>query len=227
MFQSLVIGLNDMYGKSFLTEGFAMALTIQAQRREARPKALKTKLRKQGRVPGVFYGKEIEPQLLHVDEVQLARCLQQGAATSVIQLELDDQTYPVIIREWQRDELRDKLLHVDFYAVEMDEPIDTEVPLVLEGEPKGVKVGGVLQQQLREVEIRALPDRIPEVLTLDVSELEIGDTVTLQAVKLPDGVKLLSDPDEVVAAVTRPQVAGTGEEENEAESAVETATVNS
>ncbi|MBN2910669.1 50S ribosomal protein L25/general stress protein Ctc [Polycladomyces sp. WAk] len=204
-----------------------MALTIQAQRREARPKALKTKLRKQGRVPGVFYGKEIEPQLLHVDEVQLARCLQQGAATSVIQLELDDQTYPVIIREWQRDELRDKLLHVDFYAVEMDEPIDTEVPLVLEGEPKGVKVGGVLQQQLREVEIRALPDRIPEVLTLDVSELEIGDTVTLQAVKLPDGVKLLSDPDEVVAAVTRPQVAGTDEGESEAESAVETATVNS
>jgi large subunit ribosomal protein L25 len=204
-----------------------MALTIQAQRREARPKALKTKLRKQGRVPGVFYGKGRDPQLLHVDELQLARCLQQGAATSVIQLQLDDQTYPVIIREWQRDELKDKLLHVDFYAVEMDEPIDTEVPLVLKGEPKGVKEGGVLQHQLHEVEIRALPDRIPEVLTLDVSGLEIGDTVTLQAVKLPEGVKLLSDPDEVVAAVTRPQVAGTDDGESEAETTAETETVNS
>jgi large subunit ribosomal protein L25 len=204
----------------FLDGGMEMALTIQAQRREARPKALKTKLRKQGRVPGVFYGKGKDPQLLHVDELQLARCLQQGAATSVIQLELDNQTYPVIIREWQRDELKNKLLHVDFYAVEMDEPIDTEVPLVLKGEPKGVKEGGVLQHQLHEVEIRALPDRIPEALTLDVSGLEIGDSVTLQALKLPDGVQLMSDPDEVVAVVTRPQVAGTDEEEGETEAAV-------
>lgn len=188
-----------------------MALTIEAQRRPARPKALKTKLRKQGRVPGVFYGNRKSPELVHVDEGELLRCLQHGAATSVIELQLENQTYPVIIREWQRDELKNKLLHVDFYAVEMDEPVDTEVPLVLEGEPKGVKVGGVLQQQVREVEIRVLPDRIPEALTLDVSKMEIGDTVTLRDVPLPDDVKLLSDPDEVVATVARPQVGDTDE----------------
>ena len=181
-------------------------LTLTAEKREARPQSTVTRLRRQGRIPGVLYGKNRDNRLLHVDQGELVRLLQQEGSSAVLQLQLEGETQAVIIQELQRDPVKGQILHVDFKAIRMDEPIEKEVPLKLEGEAPGEKAGGVLQQQLRYVEIRCLPSQLPGEISVDVSNLEIGDVLTLAEVPLPEGVELLSDPDQVVVSVVEPQL---------------------
>ena len=195
-------------------------LTLTAEKREARPRSTVTRLRRQGRIPGVLYGKNRDNRLLHVDQGELVRLLQQEGSSAVLQLQLEGETQAVIIQELQRDPVKGQILHVDFKAIRMDEPVEKEVPLKLEGEAPGEKAGGVLQQQLRYVEIRCLPSQLPGEISVDVSNLEIGDVLTLAEVPLPEGVELLSDPDQVVVSVLEPQ---TGVDEAEGEGDDETA----
>lgn len=196
-----------------------MVLTLSAEKREARPRSMITRLRRKGRIPGVLYGKGRENQLLHVDQGELTRLLQQGGSTAILQLQLDGETEAVMIQEVQRDPVKDEVLHVDFKAIRMNEPVDKEVPLAFKGESPGVKAGGVLQHQLWSVEIRGLPDQLPGEIFVDVSNLQIGDVLTLAQVPLPEGVELLSDPDQVVVSVLEPQ---TGVDEAEGEGDDET-----
>jgi large subunit ribosomal protein L25 len=181
-------------------------LTLTAEKREARPRSTVTRLRRQGRIPGVLYGKNRDNRLLHVDQGELVRLLQQEGSSAVLQLQLEGETQAVIIQELQRDPVKGQILHVDFKAIRMDEPVEKEVPLKLEGEAPGERAGGVLQQQLRYVEIRCLPSQLPGEISVDVSNLEIGDVLTLAEVPLPEGVELLSDPDQVVVSVVEPQL---------------------
>ena len=181
-------------------------LTLIAEKREARPRSTVTRLRRKGRIPGVLYGKNRDNRLLHVDQGELVRLLQQEGSSAVLQLQLEGETQAVIIQELQRDPVKGQILHVDFKAIRMDEPVEKEVPLKLEGEAPGEKAGGVLQQQLRYVEIRCLPSQLPGEISVDVSNLEIGDVLTLAEVPLPEGVELLSDPDQVVVSVVEPQL---------------------
>jgi large subunit ribosomal protein L25 len=168
----------------------------------------------------VLYGKNRENQLLHVDQGEFIRCLQQGGTAAVLQLQLEGESETVIVQEVQRDPVKDHILHVDIKAIRMDEPVEKEIPLVTVGESPGVKAGGVLQHQLRYVEIRCLPSQLPSEISVDVSNLEIGDVLTLDQVPLPEGVQLLSDPDQVVVSVLEPQSGA--EEETEREGADET-----
>jgi large subunit ribosomal protein L25 len=184
-----------------------MAYTVEAQKRENRPRSILTRLRREGRIPAVLYGKKTGNELLHLDYSQFLRFLQQEGTSAVINLKLPDgKTKHVMIKELQKDPIKDVILHVDLYEINMNEPVDTETVIELNGEPAGVKEGGILQQQLRTVEIRCLPNNIPDALTVDISELKIGDSVLLRDVKLPEGVELLSDPEEVVASVLPPQI---------------------
>lgn len=197
-----------------------MATVIQAERREIRPRSILTRLRREGRIPGVLYGKGLESVPIHVDGPEFIRFLQREGIYSIFELQLPDGTKKkVFIKELQQDRIKDRILHVDFKEVKMDEPIDTETLLELDGEPVGVKEGGILQQQLRTVEIRALPDKIPSSLTLDIRGLGIGESVTLKDLELPEGVELLSDPEEVVASVLPPQVGQATEEGTETDAA--------
>ena len=190
-------------------------LTLTAETREARPRSTVTRLRRNGRIPGVLYGKNRENRLLHVDQAELIRLLQQRGSAAILRLQLEEITETVIVHEIQRDPLKDQILHVDFKAIRMDEPVDQEVPLVIEGESAGEKAGGVVQQQLRNVEIRCLPDQLPGEIPVDVSNLNIGDVLTLAQIPLPEGVELLSDPDQVVVSVLEPQLGGADEAEGE------------
>lgn len=192
-------------------------LTLSAEKREALPKSTVTQLRRRGRIPGVLYGKGRESQLLHVDQGEMIRLLQQEGSNAVLQLQLEGKTEAVIVQEVQRDPIKDQILHVDFKTIRMNEPIDAEVPLAIQGESRGVKAGGVLQQQLWSVEIRCLPGQLPSEISVDVSNLEIGDVLTLAQVPLPEGVELLSDPDQVVISVLEPQSGAKEEAEAEEE----------
>src|SRR5438132_2364133 len=165
------------------------------------------RLRRSGRVPGVLYGGEGEPLTFDVDARELRIAL--ASAGAVLDLSVDgEQATPVVLKEAQRDPVRGQTIHVDMLRVRLDEAIHAVVPLELTGtdDAPGVKEGGVLEQITRELNVEALPTAIPESLQHDVSALVIGDTVTLDALTAPANVKLVDDPETVIATLTPPKL---------------------
>jgi large subunit ribosomal protein L25 len=177
------------------------------------------RLRRTGRVPGVVYGGSGESTGFDVD----ARALRLALASSgaVLDLSVDGEAAtPVVLKEAQRDHVRGDTIHVDFLRVRLDEEIHAVVPLELTDseDAPGVKEGGVLEQITRELNVEALPTAIPEAILHPVGEMQIGDTIALAAVTVPEGVTLLDDPEEtVIATLSPPRLQVEQEEEIEAE----------
>jgi large subunit ribosomal protein L25 len=166
------------------------------------------RLRKQGLVPGVLYGRG-EPIAIYVAEPELRRALTGKAGLhSILDVEIDGvgETHASILKEYQVDKIRGRVTHIDLQEVRLDRAIHASVTVHLIGgeDAPGVKEGGVLSQPLREVNVEALPLEVPEHLDLDVSPLAIGDTLRIADLHVPEGVTLLDDPETVVATVTVP-----------------------
>jgi large subunit ribosomal protein L25 len=167
------------------------------------------RLRKQGLIPGVLYGQQSKPVAIAVAERDLRTALTgRSGMHSVLDVTVDGgSSHSAILKEFQVSKVRGKLTHVDLQEVRLDQPIQTAVAVRLIGEPVGVKEGGVLSQVTNEVRIEALPLEIPEHLDIDVSEMQIGDTLRLSELKVPDNVTLLDNPEEtVLASVAIPAV---------------------
>ncbi len=180
---------------------------LVVQNRAVLGSAESRRLRRQGLIPGVLYGRE-EPVAISIPERDLRSALTtRGGLNAVLDVVVDGgKTHSSVLKEYQQDKIRGHITHVDLQEVRLDQPIHATVPVTLHGEPAGVKEGGVLTQVTSEVNVEALPMEVPEHLEADISEMQIGDTLRLSAVKLPDGVTLLDDPDEVVlASVTQPR----------------------
>ena len=166
------------------------------------------RLRKEGVVPGVLYGTG-EPVAIAVAERELRRALTgAGGLHSILDVEIDGagKTHPSILKDFQVDNVRGGVTHVDLQEVRLDRTITASVTVTLVGgeNAPGVREGGVLQQPMRELSIEALPLEIPEHLDLDVSGLSIGEALRVADVAVPDGVKVLDDPEATVASVTAP-----------------------
>jgi large subunit ribosomal protein L25 len=180
------------------------------------------RLRRRGRVPGVVYGGGKESVGFDADARELRVALASSGA--VLDLSVDgEKATPVVLKEAQRDHVRGGTVHVDLLRVRLDEAIHAVVPLELtgaEGAP-GVKEGGVLEQIVRELNVQALPTAIPESIVHAVGAMQIGETISLAAVAIPDGVTLLDDVEEtVVATLSPPRLQVEAEEEIEAETEV-------
>ncbi len=167
------------------------------------------RLRRAGLVPGIVYGGGSEPRPFKVAEREARNVLAHGGA--LIDVRFDGgKPAPVVIKEQQRDPVRGELLHLDLLQVRLDEKIQADVAIELLGadEAPGVKLGGVLEHVTHTVTIEALPTDIPESLPVDVSGMEIGDTLTAAALVPPEGVELVlgegTDPDEVTIATLSP-----------------------
>src|SRR6266566_5868394 len=163
------------------------------------------RLRRSGRVPGVLYGGEGEPLTFAVDARELRIAL--ASAGAVLDLSVDgEQATPVVLKEAQRDPVRGQTIHVDMLRVRLDEAIHAVVPLELTGteDAPGVKEGGVLEQITRELNVEALPTAIPESILHDIGEMQIGETISLAVVVMPEGVTLLDDAEETVVATLSP-----------------------
>jgi large subunit ribosomal protein L25 len=176
------------------------------------------RLRRGGRIPGVLYGGDAEPVSFSVDARELRVALAGSGA--VVDLSIDgSKPTPVVLKEAQRDPVHGQTTHVDLLRVRLDKPIHAVVPLELAGveETPGVKEGGILEQLTRELNIEALPTAIPESIVHQLGELNIGDTLTLEAVSVPEGVTLLDDPATTVASVLAPRLQTEEETEPEAE----------
>jgi large subunit ribosomal protein L25 len=177
------------------------------------------RLRRSGRVPGVLYGGGGESVGFDADARELRLAL--AASGAVLDLSVDgDKPTPVVLKEAQRDPVRGQTVHVDLLRVRLDEAINAVVPLELLGidESPGVKEGGVLEQITRELNVEALPTAIPEAISHEIGEMQIGETIGLSAIAMPPGVTLLDDvEDTVVATLSPPKLQAEVEEEIEAE----------
>ncbi len=177
------------------------------------------RLRRAGRVPGVLYGGGGESVGFDADARELRLALASSGA--VLDLSVDGkQATPVVLKEAQRDPVRGETVHVDLLRVRLDEAINAVVPLELAGidDAPGVKEGGVLEQIVRELNVQALPTAIPESIVHEVGPMQIGETIALAAVVMPEGVTLLDDvEDTVVATLSPPRLQSEVEEEIEAE----------
>ena len=164
------------------------------------------RLRRTGRVPAVLYGGEGEPVHFSVDARELRHALLGSGA--VIELALGDQTATAVVKDQQRDPVRGDAWHIDFVRVRMDVAIQTTVTLDLVGadDAPGTAEGGVLEQQLRELNIEALPGDVPETIEHDASTLDVGATLTVADLSAPSGVTILDDPESVVASITLPRL---------------------
>jgi large subunit ribosomal protein L25 len=177
---------------------------LRALRRNRSGKGVARKIRAQGMIPGVLYGGgENIPLTLQPQE--LLKILTSGENT-IFQLEIDGELggdRQAIVRDLQRDPLKDTLLHADLYRISMDVEITVSVPIVLQGMSREVSdVGGMINQLLHEIEIQCLPSLIPHELTIDVAHLGIGEVLHVRDLPVLQGIQVLAASDEVVASVS-------------------------
>jgi large subunit ribosomal protein L25 len=175
--------------------------------RDSRGSAESRRLRADGLVPGVLYGNGGNAHPFSIEERELRKALTGDHGLHAILdvvLEGQQKAHHAVLKEYQLDPTRARLLHIDLQEVRLDQAIHTQVVVELIGESEGVKEGGVLSQIQREVNVEALPMEVPDRLELDVSGMKIGDTLRLSDLRVPEGVKLLDDPETVLSTVTPP-----------------------
>jgi large subunit ribosomal protein L25 len=182
-------------------------IRLEVQERERRGSRDSRRLRKDGQIPGVLYGRGHEPHAISVHERELRRVLTGGSGLHAI-LDVvvagEKSAHSSILKDYQVDPIRGKIEHFDLQEVSLDEAIQTAVVVELVGESAGAKAGGVLSQVTREIRVEALPLEVPERIELDVSAMEIGDALRLSDLPTREGVTFLDDPETVLATVTVP-----------------------
>lgn len=185
----------------------AQPVTLAAELRTTKGKSAARALRRDRKVPAVLYGHGRDSASLAVNATELDKALQGIAAEStVIELKVDGTPAQVLIREIQRHPVRLNITHVDFYEIHAGKTLTLGVPVKLVGTPKGVKdQGGVLEQFLREIEIEVLPQHIPDHLEVDVSALEIGDSLHVRDLAVANA-EILEEVDATVCTVVPPRV---------------------
>jgi large subunit ribosomal protein L25 len=176
--------------------------TLEVEDRTERGTRATRRLRREGFVPGVVYGGTGQENAtsFKVNARSLRQVLVDGSA--LIDLQVDGKTLPVIVKDRQLDPVRDEIIHIDLLEVRLDEKIQTQVGVHLEGieEAPGIKEGGVLEHVTHQLNIEALPTAIPDSIVIDVSGMEIAATMHLSEVTAPEGVEFLDDPEETIIA---------------------------
>ncbi|MFL5824026.1 MAG: 50S ribosomal protein L25 [Solirubrobacteraceae bacterium] len=199
-----------------MTTAQATALSVQSREPDGSRGA--RRLRRSGKVPGIVYGGGDDPVAFEVDSRELRLALAHAGA--VLELTIDGGgATPVVLKELIRHPVTSETTHIDLLRVRLDKPIHATVIVELDGseEAPGVREGGVLEQVTREVEVEALPTDIPDALHYDVSELVIGDTVSVEALQAPSSVTILTEPETVIATLSPPRLQIEEEEELEEE----------
>ena len=191
------------------------ALTVK--RRSASGTRPVRRLRHEGIVPGIVYGRGMEPMSVAVNRRELVKLLHAKTGEhALVTLRLEDGKAwekPALVQAVQHDPVDGHVVHVDFHAIVLTERLKVKVPVILKGEPVGVKQdGGVLEQFLREVEVECLPTDIPAGVEHDVNAMKVGDTVHVRDLAPPKGARITSDPEGAIASVQTPKVEAPAEE---------------
>ncbi len=192
-----------------------MQVGLQARVRKETGKGAARKARREGLVPAVVYGKDVEPTALVVDRKEISKALSTSAGRNVLlQLKVEGRSEPLLVlpREIQRNPIKDDLLHIDFLAIRPDAKIQTEVPVVLEGKVPAASKGLVVETHLTSVSVECLPTDVPDRLEAPVELLaDTGDQIKVRDLPVPEGVTVLTDPEEVIASLSLPPAAAAAE----------------
>ena len=182
-------------------------IVVAAESRTDTGKNVNRRLRTRGLIPGVLYGAKKEAVPVAVSPKEITSILRSKTGENTLfDLEIGGSRRKVILKEFQVEPIKGSLLHADFYEVALDKPIEVKVHIEVTGVPVGVKVeGGLLDFVTRELEIECLPSDIPEKITVDVSELGMNQSIRVSDLKVPEKVKMLSEPDLVVVHVVPPR----------------------
>ncbi len=202
----------------------AQQLTLEAQKRETIGSGAVRRLRKDGVVPAIVYGGKQRTYPIQVNARRIGDILKNSASEQILvtlQIEgADEKEKMALIQDIQHDHISGQILHIDFNAVQEDTELHVHIPIELEGEPEGVKHGGVLEQLLRDLPIACLPKNLPELFHVNVEALDIGDGIHIDDLQLPEGVRVLHMAGDVlVASVAESRVAELEEEEEAAAAA--------
>ncbi len=175
-------------------------VAFSAVERKELKKSATRRLRKEGMIPGIVYG--------YVGEIPIAvnahdfrSKFHRISENTIINLQVGDKTYDVLIKDYQTNIMKGTIEHLDFYALRSDKPVRTRIPLHLVGSSKGVREGGILEVQLHELEVECLPKDLQNQITVDITNLESGHALHVKDLKIPSGIKVLSLPDQVVVSV--------------------------
>lgn len=181
-----------------------MATCIHTERRSRLNSSGLCNLRREGRLPAVVFGKNADNEIIHISTKQFEKWLKQGAS-GFIELKMEgDHSLTVLLEDLQRNPVTRTPLHVDFQLVQTDEIIRTKLGVKFIGIPAGVKWGGVVQIQDPYVEVEALPKDLPSTVELDISEMEIGETLFVKDLVLPPEVTVISGDNELLVSVSKP-----------------------
>jgi large subunit ribosomal protein L25 len=182
-----------------------METKLQAIKRDGTGKGVARRLRAQGRVPAVLYGQGIDPLSLSVDAREMFHVLHgAGGSNALVDLVVDGEDHLAIPREIQRDHIHNRLIHVDFLAVSRTQTITANVPVVEFGDAAGVKEGGVVEHHLREVSVECFPQDVPDQISVDITEIELGEMVHVGDLVPPEGVSILTDPADALLSIITP-----------------------
>ena len=204
---------------------------IKAAVRNEKGKGSASKLRSKKIIPAVLYGHKVDPVMLAIENSEIVKAFKTGDDTTLIKVQIDNQGKKdeklVMIRETQRHPVKNNILHLDLFAVNVKEKIHAPVHIRITGESPGVKLGGILRQIVREIEVRALPTEIPQHFEVDISNLEIGDSLQVSDLNAPDNVQILVDESAPILSIMPPTVVKEDEpeeaEDGEAEGAEDAA----
>ncbi|MBP1660003.1 MAG: ribosomal protein [Candidatus Aminicenantes bacterium] len=183
-----------------------MNIVVKTEKRQGLGTNASRRLRAQGFVPAVLYGESMESTPLVLSKKDIVQILRlETGENTIFKVAVDADAYDAMIKDLQVDPATDELLHVDLIRINMDKPIKVTVPVVHHGEPIGVKTeGGFVDFVTREVEVECLPKDIPESLEIDIAELHVNQTFKVQGMAVPEGVKVLTDPNTVLVLVSLP-----------------------
>jgi large subunit ribosomal protein L25 len=183
---------------------------IKAAVRNEKGKGFARKLRSKKIIPAVLYGHKVDPVMLAIENSEIVKAFKTGDSTTLIKVQIDNQGKKdeklVMIRETQRHPVKNNILHLDLFAVNVKEKIHAPVHIRITGESPGVKLGGILRQIVREIEVRALPTEIPQHFEVDISKLEIGDSLQVSDLNTPENVQLLADESAPILSIMAPTV---------------------
>jgi len=194
--------------------------TLQAEVRASRGKGPARRLRAEGKIPGVFYGPGLQPTSLTLDPKELTQALRGERGRNVVfKLSVDGKDELAMVKDLTTDPVTQELLHIDLYRIAEDKVLEVNVPFHATGRAAGVVQGGVLNITRRTLPVRTTPANIPVSIDVDVTDLELKDTVSVQDVEFPEGVECLLRPALTLAIILEPRKAAAAEEEAEAEAA--------
>ena len=186
-----------------------ITVELEVFNRESLGKQANKKYRKDGFIPAVIYGKNKDNLNILVDPIKLKKLLKNEAGeNTIIEMKLDksDLKKNVLLKDAHLDTLTSDPLHLDFYEITEGMDVKVSAPLLFTGKPEGVKNGGVIQTLSNEIKIECLPTNIPNIIEIDISDLNIGDTLRVKDIKPMDGIEILSNPESTIISVLAPRL---------------------